>query len=115
MVNLVCIGRASAIRRHSSRLKSLGYKLHLVGSIDEYLRATDQLGAKIVFVAEGFDPQARASVSHWVRHASPRANLVHLYEHFHDGRPNGVLANVAQFESVIDAVEGPGRRRSQVS
>lgn len=100
MANIVCIGRGSTISRHASRLQALGHRLHLVGSVDEYLRVTDQLGAEVVFVAENFDAGARQSVAHWVRHATPDTRVLFLYEHLIDD-----AAHPERFVNVADAKE----------
>ena len=105
MANIVCIGRGSSISRHASRLKSLGHRLHLVGSVDEYLRVTDQLGAEVVFVAESFDAGARQSVAHWVRHATPDTRVLFLYEHHVDDAAHpGRFVNVAAAHEVLNAL-----------
>ena len=106
MANIVCIGRGSTISRHQSRLKALGYLLHLVGSVDEYLRVTDQLGAEVVFVAENFDRSARRSVAHWVRHATPHARVLFLYEHhIDDGAKPDSFVNVTDVKEVTEALQ----------
>ena len=106
MANIVCIGGASTIRRHQSRLKALGYRLHLVGSVDEYLRVTDQLGAQIVFVSESFEASARRSVAHWVRHATPNARIIFLNEHhLEDGVKPDDFVNVADAKELTHALQ----------
>jgi hypothetical protein len=105
MANIVCIGRGSTISRHQSRLEALGHRLHLVGSVDEYLLVTDQLGAEVVFVAENFDAGARQSVAHWVRHASQDARVLFLYEHhLDDAAHSGRFVNVAVAREVMNAL-----------
>jgi hypothetical protein len=105
MANVVCIGRGSTISQYASRLKSQGHRLHLVGSVDEYLRATSRLGAAVVLVAESFDAGARESVAYWVRHASPGTPVVYLYEHFAGHlTQSGLIADVAKLESVMQVL-----------
>lgn len=112
MANIVCIGRGSTISRHASRLESLGHRLHLVGSVDEYLRVTDQLGAEVVFVAENFDAGARQSVAHWVRHATPQARVLFLYEHHIDDAAHpDKFVNVAVAREVVNALPSASHRR----
>ena len=111
--NLVCIGRGSTIARHESRLAQLGYRLHLVGSVDEYLRVTDQLGAAVVFVAENFDAGARQSVAHWVRHATPTTRVAFLYEHHSDDAVHpDAFVNVADAKEVLKAVQAASSPRT---
>ncbi len=105
MANIVCIGRGSTISRYASRIASLGHRLHLVGSVDEYLRVTDPLGAAVVFVAENFDAGARQSVAHWVRHATPQARVLFLYEHHVDDAAHpDKFVNVASAREVVKAL-----------
>ena len=111
MANIVCIGRGSTISRHASRLQTLGHRLHLVGSVDEYLRVTEQLGAEVVFVAENFDAGARQSVAHWVRHATPETSVLLLYEHHVDDAAHpGKFVNVAVAHEVLNALPAEQRR-----
>jgi hypothetical protein len=64
-----------------------------------------QLGAAIVFVAEGFDAGARESVTHWVRNATPETPVVYLYEHFAGHLTHsGLIADVAKSESVMQVL-----------
>lgn len=112
MANIVCIGRGSTISRHQSRLEALGHRLHLVGSVDEYLRVTDQLGAEVVFVAENFDAGARQSVAHWVRHSTPDARVLFLYEHHVDDAAHpGRFVNVTVAREVVNALPTEHKRR----
>jgi hypothetical protein len=105
MANIVCIGRGSTISRHESRLADSGHRLQLVGSVDEYLRVTSQVGAAVVLVAEGFDAGARDSVTHWVRQATPEAPVVYLYEHFAGHLTHSpLIADVAKLESVLQVL-----------
>jgi hypothetical protein len=113
MANIVCIGRGSTISRHASRFKALGHRLHLVGSVDEYLKVTDRLGAQIVFVAENFDASARRSVAHWVRHATPHARVIYLYEHhIDDGANPDAFVNVADAKEVMNALQAVSSLRA---
>jgi hypothetical protein len=110
--NVVCIGRGSTISRHESRLVHAGYSLHLVGSIDEYLRVTDQLGAEVVFVGENFDASARQSVAHWVRHSTPVTRVFFLYEHHSDDAVySEAFVNVADAKEVLKAVQAASSPR----
>jgi hypothetical protein len=106
MANVVCIGRGSTISRHEPQLTHLGYRLHLVGSVDEYLRVTDQLGAEVVFVAENFDASARRSVAHWVQHATPDTRVLFLYEHHIDDATHpDRFVNVTDAKEVTNALQ----------
>lgn len=113
MANIVCIGRGSTLSRHEPQLNSLGHRLHLVGSVDEYLHCTDQLGADVVFVAENFDRSTRRSVAHWVRHATPGACVMFLYEHHvDDAAKPASFVNVADAKEVTSALQAASSSRA---
>lgn len=106
MASIVCIGRLSTIERWRTHLQSLGHALHSVGSLHEYLTDTREMGADVVMVSETFEFGTRQSVAHWVKHATPAAKVVFLYEHFiADATSADGIANVADFQNIHDAID----------
>jgi hypothetical protein len=103
---IVCIGRDSAAARYELYLRSLGYDFALVGSVEEYLRVTQDLPENIVLVSETFDTMSRQSVAHWVRHSSRPTKVIYLYEHHigNSGRADAV-AKARDIQNVLDAIE----------
>lgn len=106
MASLVCIGRLSTVERWRLHLQSLGHSLHTVGSLHEYLSDTRDLGADVVLVSETFEFGTRQSVAHWVKHATPAAKVVFLYEHYiGDATAADGIANVGDLQNVTDAID----------
>jgi hypothetical protein len=66
-----------------------------------------------VFVAENFDASARRSVAHWVRHATPHARVIYLYEHhIDDGANPDAFVNVADAKEVMNALQAVSSLRA---
>lgn len=106
MAQIVCIGRDSAISDHVVQLRSLGHRLDVVGSVEEYLRVAGKNGPDVALVAESFDPESRKSVAFWVRKATASTRVIFLYlHHIADTRHADGIANIADFENVVDALD----------
>ena len=102
----VCIGRDSLCARHELYLRSLGYNFKLVGSVDEYLRVSQDASETIVLVSETFDAMARNSVCHWVRASTRSTKVIVLYDHhIADAGRADAIARVSDLQNVVDAIE----------
>jgi hypothetical protein len=102
---MVCIGRDSQCARHELYLHSLGFDFKLVGSVDEYLRVSQDATETVVLVSETFDAMSRNSVCHWVRASARPTKVIILYDH-HLGDAGGAdaIARVSDLQNVVDAI-----------
>jgi hypothetical protein len=106
MAKIVCIGRASQVAHYATYFKSLGHSFSVVGSVDEYLRTTNDDGADVVLVSESFDSSAKRSVAYWVRSRTPKASIVYLFEHEPCALAHAdAIANVVDLDDVIAALD----------
>jgi hypothetical protein len=102
---MVCIGRDSQCARHKLYLHSLGYDFKLVGSVDEYLRVSQEASETVVLVSETFDTMSRKSVCHWVRASARPTKVIILYDHhIGDARGADAIARVSDLQNVVDAI-----------
>ena len=84
----------------------MGYDFAVVGSVDEYLRVTQDISVNVALVSETFDTMSRRSVAQWVRQSSRPTKVIFLYKHhIADAGRADAVAKAHDLQNVIDAIE----------
>jgi len=105
LCSTICIGRDSLVTGMENKLRAFGYKLRVAGSLHEYLEFGKQLSEHVVVISETFDPSARESIAHWVRHSARQAKIIFLYTHHIDRiRGADAVADAGHLQNVLDAL-----------